>query len=412
METAHRTLRLGFAMGEISPAADCALVGYEFRQSVFAHGHDGILDPLYARVSCLVDPVDGPLWLIALDLCILESAVATAMRGWLAQALGCAAERILLCCSHTHSGPLAQLADQAESDLPQLATSTSRTANEAYTVALTAQLIALAERARGLTEPVSVRWGEIVAEFGYQRRVMTPAGVRLCWNVHEWSELSPARHPDPTVSILQFRTASQQELVWWSAGVHPVCLGGTSNRVSADWPGAANRLLGQWQAGRTAVYFHGAAGEIHPWLATQAQEAALEWVGRAAAAPVDLALRASRPLELAADGTGRLLRLSQLALPDGCSGPAVSILQLGTCALVFLPLEYFARSAARVRAAFRQPVFFSTVSNGWEGYWPDAAAFEEGGYEVGVARACGRSASAGDALTAALIDHLGAHGHA
>ncbi|MCC5838849.1 MAG: hypothetical protein JJT96_01895 [Opitutales bacterium] len=400
------SLRAGFAKEAITPGRECSLVGYAFRFEAFGSGHEGVLDPLFARAVYVEGEGGLGYLLIALDLCVLETALATDLRDRLGSALDLPAGHIVLACSHTHSGPFPQLAEEGGLETPQLQRgSAPAEANVAYAAFLLDVLIRVCRKARGLTEPISVHFAEFLCEFGYQRRVSTPAGLRVCWNVFETPERPPVRQPDPTVSALVLRQASGRLLVLWSAGVHPVCLGKTSNVVSADWPGRANALLAEWLPCAEGLYFHGAAGEVHPFIATQDRADPLGVVGRAVAAPLALAARTARPVEAGA------VTHAAVPLPGDAGGGMVTLLRMGPVALVFLPVELFASLGLRVRRAFQHPVFFSTVSNGWEGYWPDEAAFADGGYEVDAARSRGRGERDGEDLADLLIHALRKAGH-
>lgn len=401
-------LRAGFARAEITPGRDCSLVGYDFRFAAFGTGNEGVLDPLEARAICLKGDDGDPVLLYSIDLCVLESALAQQLRKRIADATGTDAARVMLACTHTHSGPFPRAADTAEGKpRGRVTTQLESGAEEAerrYTERLETVLIQVGRRAAGLLEPAEARHTEFLCEFGYNRRVPDGDGVRLSWNRHESPFPAPARLPDPTVSAVVFRQASGRELLLWSAGVHPVTLGKTSNRVSADWPGAAARLLREWRRGCEPLYFHGAGGEAHPWLATQDRAEALETMGRAVAGPMAAAVAAAHPLE------GRPV-CGEAALPGFAGGPPISCLRIGRAALVFLPLELFGALGRRIRAAFSDPVFFATVSNGWEGYWPDAAAFAQGGYEVEAALSRGRAADDGERLAGAVDALLRRMGH-
>lgn len=49
----------------------------------------------------------------------------------------------------------------------------------------------------------------------------------------------------------------------------------------------------------------------------------------------------------------------------------------------------FARcSYRRGNAGVYDPPLLATVSNGWTGYWPTRAAFDDGGYEINASWAC------------------------
>jgi hypothetical protein len=393
------TLRAGFAREEITPGAALSLVGYEYRFAAFGPGNDGVLDPLYARALSLQAEDCAAVLLITLDLCVIETALADRLRAVVAAAVELTAEQVHLCCSHTHSGPLARL--EGAAGVSQLHGGEDTAAALEWTRTLQTVLCKVARKASGLTEPCRLAVTELLVEFGYKRRTHKDGRARVCWNVHEWTDLAPQRQPDPTVSALVVEQASGRRIVLWSAGVHPVCLGKTSNLVSADWPGAANRLLAEYLGDCEPMYVHGAAGEVHPVLATQDRPAALETVGRAVAAPLALALRGVHPAH-----PGRLpLSSASVRLP-GEERAQIHVQRIGPATLLLLPLEWFASLAGQLRAAYDGCLLIATVSNGWEAYWPDREAFAEGGYEVDVAVGCGRTAGDGERVLEAALQCL------
>lgn len=404
MRRAMSNLRAGFAKAVINPDPDTPLVGYDFRFKAFGNRNDGVLDDLYARVIALQqDDADGRkfelIW-VTLDLCVLDSALALQIRREIADLRGIELEHVHLCCSHTHSGPYPELAAKAADQprTPQLEAAEPLAANVRYGEQLRATMAKIVQQAAALTEPVTLRHAEISVEFGYKRRVISNGQLRICWNIHEWTDLPPAKQPDPTVSALVMQQASGRQLVLWSAGVHPVCLGKTSNRISADWPGFANAYLQRNLPNCEPLYCQGAAGEVHPLLATQDRAEALACVGTAVAAPLHLALTTARPVTPV-----QPLRLRTLPMPGCANMPAASVINLSGIIIIFLPLELFASLGERIRQTIAAPVFFATVSDGWEGYWPDRSAFAEGGYEVAAAQQRGRSPDDGETLTDNLI---------
>jgi hypothetical protein len=188
------------------------------------------------------------------------------------------------------------------------------------------------------------------------------------------------------------QTDGARRYVLFSIGAHPVVLGKTSRVVSADWPGRACRLVDETMPETHSLFFLGACGEVHPWIATQESPVNIEPVARAAAGFVELLARAgggsSEPsLEIRA----KTLRIGKTQLD-------VAVWLLGDARIVAAPVELFASLSRQLREMVGGPLFVATNTNGWTGYWPDAGAFKQGQYEVDAAVAFGRRPGEGEQL--------------
>jgi hypothetical protein len=396
-----RMLRVGHARVEITPGPELSLIGYDFRQSQLPPGNAGVLDPLFARALALDDRI-APALIVSLDLCVLETPLSDWLRDAIARKTGVPRERILLLCSHTHSGPFPQLPASPVSAVKPLRirrADPARRQNAAYARLLRERLLEVCVLALGLRVPCTVGVAEGPLGLGYNRRVRTPQGVRLCWNPTEFPELEPGPSPDPTCTVLGFRALKgDANHLLFSAGYHPVVLGKTSRVVSADWPGAACRIAGELLPGTTIQFAQGASGEVHPWIATQADPEAVTAVGRASAATVAL-MAAALHSSGEPDG-GIAVRARRIRF--GRTATEVAVWRIGGVPLVALPVELFASLSARLRREIGGPLFLATLANGWECYWPDRAAFDEGAYEVDAARAWGRKPGDGERLIEAV----------
>lgn len=394
-------LKLGYSRIDITPPLECPLVGYAER---VVPGATAVLDPLYATASIVEDATGVSIVLISLDVCVLETPVADVIRQRLAVVLQLPPEAIWLCCSHTHSGPHAQLAEASRgfaATIPQLGGQEPLPVQLAYGKQLLAKLEHLVLTARQDMESVTVHTRDLCLELGYNRRVPQPDGsVKHCWNPKEFPGREPQPAADSTVSLIEFRSHSGMgKVLWVSAGVHPVVLGKFSSVVSADWPGALRTRLESLNPGLMVQFFQGASGEIHPWEATQTDPEAVRRVGDAFAFPIHLARRV---LKSEVPGTPDWV-LRREWLHAGEREIPVDLAQLGPITLAALPLEWFASASSRLRSRCQTPLFLITMCNGWEAYWPDAAAFAQGGYEVDIARHCGRSPADSDRIERMIL---------
>jgi hypothetical protein len=111
-------------------------------------------------------------------------------------------------------------------------------------------------------------------------------------------------------------------------------------------------------------------------------------VARTAASFVSLLTHATRPVSLQ-DG----LRAASQTVTIGEKELDLVVWRLNRLWVVAMPVELFGNLGRKIRERLDGCVLLSTLSNGWNGYWPTSAAFDEGGYEVDNAR---RAISQGD----------------
>lgn len=401
-------LRAGFCSLDITPRTPVPLAGYDFPGRFFDPRTDTPREPLFARALALSDEETGTkLLLVSLDLCVLTTAVAAHLRARLAEENGLPVEAVLLCCTHTHSGPFAELEGVGAKGerIGQLTDPKYGPANETYGAFLAGQLSLCAGRALAGFFPASARLLETPLTLGYDRRVPQKGkGHTNCWNPQEQYEMAPGPSPDPTCTLLDLAQVNgpRRELLY-SIGLHPTAFGKLNTRLSPDWPGAAARALEEAVPGARAMCLQGASGEIHPWIATQERAEGVELVGRAVGSGVALFSHATRPLTEAPEGRPALA-CRELSVDTGHTTVNVTVWRLGGLLGVGLPFEYFARSSAALRRRLGRPLMLATMANGWEAYWPPKEAFEEGGYEVWIAKKFNREPGEVEAVEAALLE--------
>jgi hypothetical protein len=364
-------LRAGFAQVDITPGPDADLIGYEFRQTDLPPGNTGIHDPLFARALVLDDGTGKLAAIVSLDHCILMVPFARQLRRAIAGKLKTATDRVLLSCTHTHSGPFYQRSPWLQQ-----------------------RVVAAVAQAAGLTYPVTVTAQQAPLGAGYNRRVVTADGLRHCWNPQEFPDLSPGPNPDPTCTVVVLRqTNGPRQFVLWNFGAHPVVLGKTSRVISADWPGRACHLIDEQLPGAHSLFLLGACGDVHPWIATQEEPAQVETVARPIAGLVTLLAQAGK---VAGKETG--LRIAAKTW----RGLDLAVWNLAGVQLAAAPVELFSELSVQLRQQMPGPLLVATNTNGWTGYWPTRAAFAEGGYEVDGARQMGRKPGDGERLIATL----------
>lgn len=395
-------IKIGYSSADITPDRDAALIGYEFRRSELPAGNAGVLDPLNLKAFVLDSPA-GPAVLVALDLCIIEPDLARHWRKIAAEAAGTVPEKVIISCSHTHSGPFPRMGRGG--DKASIGKSSNRVVTEAeacaeYTVRVETTLKGTVAAAAGLLLPYSISWNQAPLGLGYNRRVISPAGLRQCWNPQEQHDLMPGPSPDPQFTLLVARQLNgPREIILWGHGAHPVVLGKTSRMLSADWPGCACRMLEAGHPYRYTGFFLGACGNIHPWIATQDNAAGVGVVGGCAAAFAELIVHGAFPMgetEATIETAADTITLGGVELD-------LAVWRWGGLWIAAVPVELFAELGAALRKQFDAPLFLISNANGWTGYWPHAAAFAEGGYEIDAARAMGRNPGDGEKLIEAVV---------
>ncbi len=375
---------------------DESLLGYDFRQERLAPGNAGEHDPLSASAIALRSGEAAAL-LVTLDHCVVSLALAQRLRAAAALAAGIPVEAVIVACTHTHSAPLAhdpELAHDLAVALPHVSTD-GGPAEQRVTARLLAATADAAARAAGLLVPVEAASASAPCGLAYRRRVAQGAGVRLCWNPEEQADLAPLPGADPALSVLHLRRGvAGRSALLFNLGAHPVCLGKTSQVVSADWPGAARQAIARHLPGCQPLFALGACGDTHPWIATQDDPADLDILGDAVGG-LSVALARSARI-----GTG-LRTAAETVTIGGCTLP-LAAWSVGGAIVLAAPVELFQTLSATLRKQIDRPLLLMTNANGWTGYWPAEADFAAGGYEVEAAAARGRRAGDGEALVEAL----------
>ena len=383
---------------DVTPPPGHRLDGYAARTGPAT----GTADPLRATLIWL-STVDSPgvLWL-SLDAVAVGTALAAELSAAAASAAGIPSSCVVVCASHTHSGP-SGWTGQIHPVIPA-----------AREPELYKPLIAAVEAASLPRSPVRASW-----------RSTEVVGVGT--NRHR----RDGPH-DSTAGVLTLHSLDGSlAAVLLDFACHPTTYGPDNLLWSADWPGAARTAL----AGSDDVvvgYLQGAAGDVSPRFTRQGRGAAeVERLGGLLAAQVGDAL--TKPgLELPSVAptirrTTARLKVRDLPLPaetaaivasaeaglkgrlddpadriaqtrlDGARGqalmaaaalPAVlelplSIITLGDVAWVNLPVELFALHGRRLQAASRYPVTrVIGYADGYFGYVVDSDAVQAGVYEA------------------------------
>ncbi len=196
---------------------------------------------------------------------------------------------------------------------------------------------------------------------------------------------------DPALPVLRLVASDGTVIaVIVSYACHPVVLGADNLLWTADYPGFVRQAIDRAHPGAVAMFLTGCTGDANTGhkvtasfsLAAQADRsfAAAERIGERVAA---MALGAPmRPIEgmVAAHSTTLALPFTE---PGLAPWPArVSVLRWCGVRIVALPGEIFAATALHIRSAVDGPTVTIAYTDGVPGYFPPAAEYPYGGYEV------------------------------
>jgi hypothetical protein len=291
------------------------LMGYAARSG----GAVGVHDPLYAR-ALLLRSRDSVLWL-SLDVCLVTPAQARELREAAAARLGLARERVLVTCTHTHSGP--ETGDSAAS--PKAPGGAWR--------GIRAAALEAGAGAAGALRPARLGLGSAPVSIGRNRRRADGPVERR-------------------VQLFRLGDAGGEPLALiYALGCHPTALGHDNLAYSADWPGAASRALERRFPGALAFFALTAHGDVDP-VTRGLQDIAVPGrsVGVGFAAMEALGAEVARAVEAAeADATdadpdaGVALATARLRLPvhgaaDGADARTAALAARRAVALAALDL--------------------------------------------------------------------------
>jgi hypothetical protein len=393
-------LRAAAGQVDLSPRPGLWMTGYAARITPAR----GVHDPIMARALWL-DNGESALVIVSCDLLGLAPAAAAALRLRIARRAPIPAGNILICCTHTHSGPacMPMRGVMGRVDHTWLAEAGDRIVQ--LVIGLAADL-----------KPARLSFAATtVAAIGFNRQ-------------------AAGRATDEELSVLAVEAFDGESLATILAyATHAVVLGPDSLDYSADWPGAAAAAIASRRGG-VGMVLQGACGDVDPLVQQErgwgqgthddaqqigqrlAEEAAALLADaprksgvslRVANASVAVALdRPPSPTELAemtaawererTETTGAVeartlaamldwaaeLRqaMTRSAVPSSIAA-AVSVAALDDIRLVGLPFEAYSDIALRIKKDLSPSrTVFAGYTNGLIGYCPTRRAKDEGGY--------------------------------
>jgi hypothetical protein len=286
-------MELGFARTDITPRVGVELCGF----GPFLNRHSvGIRDRLWARAMA-VRVGEQRAVVIACDLIGVAWQTTKRVRAMISESCGLAPDEVMVCCSHTHSGPAPGIyIGWGEADPLYLETLPHRIAQAAIAALGRLQSAELAH-AEAPCEGIAIN-REYDQFWAPYEAAMQP----------DWRPPKPEL-TDTTCHVLTAR-GSDGGLLGFAAyfGCHPVVCCENCRGIHGDYPGIAMNAIERDHPGAVGLFLQGAQGDVNTAIGGRSEKESLlaldEIAGRFARAVRD-GIRAARAVSVDRLATGR-----------------------------------------------------------------------------------------------------------
>ncbi len=243
------TIEVGVARVDITPEMGIRLAGYAARQKTES---EGVLQKLEAKALAFGTDAQRPSILITVDLVGIPGHITSKLSAQLSAQIGIDPAQLVICASHTHSGPevgnllniLQYRSGMAFSDslleLNQLVHIAQ------YINILSQKLVQVSLAAMKDRKPAFLSWGQGQALFAKNRR--TPGG--------------PVDVALPILRVNEPNGKLRAVLVNYAC--HGTTLPGDVNQLHGDWMGEAQKLIEAKYPGAVALIAIGAGADANP----------------------------------------------------------------------------------------------------------------------------------------------------
>ncbi len=233
----------------ITPGEAMWMSGYASRD----RPAEGTLTELWAKALALEDEAGRQAVLITLDLVGMDASLSARVASRIERDYGLGRERVALCASHTHSGPVAgaSLATMFVLDDGE------RQKAAEYLPFLEQRIGEAVDQAMAGLEPADVAWEEGFAGFAVNRRNNPESEILLRRTAG--ALLGPVDHSVPVLRVA--REGRIRALVFGYA-CHATVL--NSYQWSGDYPGFAQIALEESYPGAVALFWAGCGADLNP----------------------------------------------------------------------------------------------------------------------------------------------------
>ena len=241
--------RAGVGRIKITPEKPIWLSGYASRN----HPSEGVLHDLWAKALAIEDGKGQRVVIVTIDVIGLPRSISDTVAARVAKDYGLERSRLLLNCSHTHTGPVLRENLTSMYDLTREQTEVL----VQYTAALTDKLVGVVGAALGDLAPARLSTGHGKAVIGINRRQVTPKGVII--------GLNPDGPTDPDVPVLKVESADGKlRAILFGFSCHNTTLTGEHYKLSGDYAGFAQIDIEKAHPGVTAMFMQLCGADQNP----------------------------------------------------------------------------------------------------------------------------------------------------
>lgn len=385
----------GLAKAKITPEAGLWMAGYAARD----HGADSTMHDLWIKALALADEDGNKAVLVSLDLLGLPRSMYANVCSKVKDRCDLSQSQIMLCASHSHSGPVLRgaLYDIYPLDDDQLARI------EKYSSALEDTLVETIAKALTAMSPAQLDLGGSATSFAANRRALRTGATGAAAPVDHVVPVMRVRSPEGKVRAIVFGYACH-------ATTLDIC------QWNGDYPGFAQLALEERYPGAEAMFVAGCGADQNPnprrsvelcqqhGLALadavcEAMDSPMEPIApelQTAVTLIDLPFgeqpsdeyleKTAQGSDYAARWAKRLLKQKRAGQPFAKSYPAypVQAWRLGDYQLIALGGEVVVDYVLALRDRLGPNTWVAAYSNDVMAYIPSARVRAEGGYEAGA----------------------------
>ncbi len=425
-------LKGGCAKVNITPPLGIPLIGSYGKPS------NDVLDELHAKALVLNDG-NNTIAIVSADLLYTPlEEITKPVREIIKEKIGIPEQNVLICATHTHSGPEVF----TRSKVPREGRLPATQIDQFYLQTLIRKTASSVMIAYKNMQDVKIGTAKgRIPEIVFNRRARTPDGSAvMTWSVT--TEIAATREiktcPDGSTAVSFTLDANEPNLTFgpidpevWVLRVedannnivgsivnfacHPVCVyPDLPTAISADFPGDAADLVEQTEGG-VCLFALGTAGDIVPYqrgvkahkqvgraLGAEALRR-LQFVSTSDQATLDAVKKEVKfPVKklVSADGEKKADKVAEYITTE------MQILRLGDVYILGLPGEVLAEVGLQIKKkAGIEKLLIISLSNDAIGYVCHSRAYEEGGYEPGSGTNLEKGA--GEIMINQALDNLG-----
>ncbi|MFV1968912.1 MAG: neutral/alkaline non-lysosomal ceramidase N-terminal domain-containing protein, partial [Pirellulaceae bacterium] len=250
---AAETVPIGVARMDVTPNHPVRLVGYANRKDE----SEGVAGRLWAKAMAIgSDQGDGPAILLTVDNCGVPDNVTEEVARRLAEKADIRRERLMVCSSHTHTGPWLEgfLPWHYSEPVPE----SHKEHIRRYTRTLTDAMVQVALDALAARQPGQLSWAQGTVGFAVNRRVIKDGK----WAGFGVSPEGPVDHSLPVLCPSDAQGKLKAVVVNYAC--HCTTLTGRHNEVHGDWAGLAQQFMEQQHPDVVAMITIGCGADANP----------------------------------------------------------------------------------------------------------------------------------------------------